>query len=140
MASHHPWTKRYNRRCYILAAIAVVVPLALIGMFYFLFRGIIPNKYYGFFGFMGLLGLGQLIWLFPVRRRIAKHDGEICGNCLFALADLPTEGICPECGSTYEIQQTRRYWQKDLTLKLKNPPPEPTPIEIPPPADEKTAP
>lgn len=131
MRANHPWTKRYRLRTYIVAGVAVVVPLALVGIFLFLFRGVIPNKYYGFFGLLGLVGVGQLIWLLPVRHRVAKHDGEICGNCLFVLTDLPTEGICPECGSTYEIQQTRSGWQQDLKLKLKNPPT---------PAQEKTAP
>ena len=34
-------------------------------------------------------------------KRAEQHDWFLCPWCRYALADLPDEGICPECGTRY---------------------------------------
>ena len=71
----------------------------------------------GFAGLFGLMGLIQLVWVIPVRRRVIAHKGRVCGNCLFALQGLPDEGVCPECGDEYEIENTIEGWESDFRMK-----------------------
>jgi len=59
----------------------------------------------------------QLYQFKRVKRLLIEHNGKVCGNCLFPLDGLDDEGVCPECGHPYEINQTIEDWRHDLALQ-----------------------
>jgi hypothetical protein len=84
---------------------------------------------------LGTLGLG---WLLPVaaitlatgavlaaitvadtsaqtRAALRRCRFQICPDCGYALSDLPTPGLCPECGRAYDHQALEFFWDAYLT-------------------------
>jgi hypothetical protein len=47
-------------------------------------------------------------------RRIRSLRGEVCPTCTYALRDLPPIGVCPECGTPYDIETCRAHWREQL--------------------------
>lgn len=42
---------------------------------------------------------------------VSRTSGACCVHCLYPLVNLPDRGICPECGSAFDIEETRRHWK-----------------------------
>jgi len=59
----------------------------------------------------------QIVQYKRVANLFRRHHGKICGNCLFPLEGLDDEGVCPECGHSYEIEKTIQGWQQDLNVR-----------------------
>jgi len=49
-------------------------------------------------------------------RELRTHEYRICQACGYLLVGLPDDGNCPECGSSYDRQETIRSWQNRLLL------------------------
>jgi len=43
-------------------------------------------------------------------RLLAEHDYCICSQCEYPVWALPSDGRCPECGTTFSHQELRQYW------------------------------
>lgn len=54
----------------------------------------------------------------PMRRRrmrklLRGHDYAVCLSCRYPLVGLADAGVCPECGTGYDVSETRRCWEED---------------------------
>ena len=72
----------------------------------------------GLFVGLGLIFGAWLVWsIFPstAKRRMVKRleecDYRLCLTCGYRLEDLPLKHVCPECGSTFDIEQVRAAWR-----------------------------
>lgn len=45
-----------------------------------------------------------------IRRSLAESKGRLCTNCAYNVSRLPPAGICPECGSMYDIEKDKVLW------------------------------
>ncbi|GAB5497521.1 MAG: hypothetical protein Phyf2KO_26010 [Phycisphaerales bacterium] len=120
MAHAHAWTRRHIKRAIWIVVICITGPMLISGgvlAYAFATGRWTPAQWLGLTGLFGLMGLIQLFWIVPVRRKIIAHGGVVCGNCLFALEGLPDEGVCPECGDEYEIENTIEGWESDFRMK-----------------------
>jgi hypothetical protein len=55
------------------------------------------------------------------RRALLDSDLRVCLRCLQILTGLPDEGICPECGTEYDIEQVRAAWEHEYpSLRLRH--------------------
>ena len=123
MASHHQWTRRHVKRTIWIVAICVALLLLISGCvvaYAFATKRWALTGWLGLTGLFGLSGLLQLFWVIPVRRKIIAHDGKVCGNCLFVLNGLGDQGICPECGDEFVLEETVAGWSKDFRMPLDN--------------------
>jgi predicted RNA-binding Zn-ribbon protein involved in translation (DUF1610 family) len=75
-----------------------------------------------------LIPLG-LVLLFPVLRRpyylsakrrfyarLRQDDFEVCQTCAYSLKGLPNLHRCPECGSVFHRDATRRSWENWMMM------------------------
>ena len=46
-----------------------------------------------------------------LKRHLLTNDCLVCLSCGYLLHGLPEEHICPECGTSYRIDELRRSWQ-----------------------------
>jgi len=54
-------------------------------------------------------------WRLEAYGRLLKaNDWAVCRECGYLLKGLPSEGICPECGTSYERQRLAQYWSRWL--------------------------
>ena len=44
------------------------------------------------------------------RRFIQRHSYEVCTQCGYVLSGLPSVHECPECGTSYDVQDVRHRW------------------------------
>lgn len=58
----------------------------------------------------GLIGSLQH-WINRTRRLVKANQFLCCESCLHPLYDLPTLGLCPECGTPYEHVQLQHRWR-----------------------------
>ena len=121
MPSTHAWTRRHIKRTIWIVVFCVVAPLlisSVVLVYAFATKRWSIAQWLGLTGLFGFVGLLQLFWIIPVRRKVIAHKGRVCGNCLFALAGLDTEGICPECGEPFAIEDTIKGWERDFRMSL----------------------
>lgn len=45
-----------------------------------------------------------------LRRRVLDDQGQLCLKCGYLLAGTGSPGICPECGTVFDINDTTRIW------------------------------
>jgi hypothetical protein len=45
------------------------------------------------------------------KRRVDRVDGRLCWQCMYDLSGGAPQGVCPECGTTYEIGELQRRWR-----------------------------
>jgi hypothetical protein len=46
-----------------------------------------------------------------LRARLRRADGRLCVYCRYTLKDLPSPGICPECGNAFPIDGHASRWE-----------------------------
>ena len=46
-----------------------------------------------------------------LRRRLISAQGRVCIHCRYALTDLPSPGICPECGQAFPADGHASVWK-----------------------------
>lgn len=57
-----------------------------------------------------------IIWFShrAIRRRMQAKvravEGRICWRCMYDLSALEMQGVCPECGTAYEVEELRKRW------------------------------
>lgn len=47
-----------------------------------------------------------------LKSRLLGADYRLCERCAYNLTGLPARHRCPECGSAYDIEQTRAIWKR----------------------------
>ncbi len=57
------------------------------------------------------------------RRIVDRGEVRLCPSCQYDLAELPEEGICPECGKAYCPSEIRERWLKIYEALEKKPGP-----------------
>ena len=114
--SKHPWTRRLYRSSLLglltLLLIPCIAGLALWAIY-------ADPKYLRLLILMVLANVVTFVQIYQFRRvrnLVLSHHGKVCGNCLFPLEGLEDEGPCPECGHSYDIEQTVLDWKHDLHL------------------------
>lgn len=45
------------------------------------------------------------------RAEARRHEYKMCSRCYSCLTGHPDEGVCPECGATYEISALKEFWK-----------------------------
>ena len=50
------------------------------------------------------------------RREAIACRGRMCLECRFPFPTDQTDGICPECGTLYDVRATRAAWRSELAL------------------------
>ncbi len=117
MRAKHPWTKRLHRYSLLGLLVLLLIPC---------FTGLVlwviyaDPKYARLLILMVLANVVTFLQIYQLRRvrnLFLVHRGKICGNCLFPLEGLDDEGVCPECGHSYEIEKTIQGWQQDLNVR-----------------------
>ena len=59
-----------------------------------------------------VLGLIFLLWIRPrLRTQVRGADGRLCVYCRYSLKDLPSPGICPECGKNFPLDGYASLWK-----------------------------
>lgn len=53
-----------------------------------------------------------------IQRAVASSNGRACLHCVHDLSGMGTSGKCPECGKTFELDQTLRGWNRVKMYKL----------------------
>lgn len=49
-----------------------------------------------------------------VVRHLKSHDMRFCAGCSYHLEGLGDKGVCPECGTTFEVSELREHWQSGI--------------------------
>ncbi len=61
-----------------------------------------------------LVVVGAVLWWFlfakRLRRRLAVSGGKLCVRCTFDLRGIGNHGVCPECGLSFDVEQTVQAW------------------------------
>lgn len=108
------------RRTAWIVGLGVGIPITLM---VFMLAGAVATgnwgiaRWAGLAGFSGLFGMTAVFTVLPGRRKVLAHKGCVCGNCLFPLEGLGDQGVCPECGHTFDIEKTIQGWQQDLEVR-----------------------
>lgn len=120
MSHVHPWTKRAVKRTIWTVILGVGIPLAAMTVI-LITAGVSGDwsiaRYSGIAGLSGFVGFAGMFYFMPGRRKVIKHKGRVCGNCLFLLEGLEDKGLCPECAHPYEIDKTIKGWERDLNIR-----------------------
>ena len=96
----------------LLPALLLAVYLGWISIFAFASLAA-PLLLLASIGWMLLL-VGRGIHRSKRLRELRKHEYRICQACGYLLVGLPDKGTCPECGSSYDRQETIRTWRNRM--------------------------
>ncbi len=96
------------------------VLFALMALAWVILRGPlgVPRGFLYRFGAL-VLGVVPLTVIWPVwllrtrhiRRALLDSEGRLCTHCAYDVSRLPPSGICPECGSGYDIEKDKPLWE-----------------------------
>ena len=113
-----PVIKRLGRKVQIVAGALLIFLILLPNLLGLLGVDLVQHAHYAPYIMAGLFGIGILIvrgsWKdIPLLTREAKaNDYCLCLICGYCLKGLPDEHRCPECGSTYDIEDVKRIWSE----------------------------
>ena len=115
-----PVVKRLEKKPWVVAGTLVVFTLLLPTLFYFLKIDPVQYADYASYVVVGLFVIGffimRRIWReIPALTLEARaNDYCLCLICGYCLKGLPEKHRCPECGTSYEIEDVKRKWSEYL--------------------------
>lgn len=110
-----PWRLR---RYYVVgfgwgAAIgAVAVPAALIFREWYLAGGLFSVAVALEIAIVAAVFILEARERAKLRIELTDHDQRLCLRCCYVLDGLSPTGVCPECGSPYDIAELRDGWRE----------------------------
>ena len=64
-----------------------------------------------FLGSQAIATVASVLLVRSIRKKVRRHDGEVCVRCVYALSGLPAPGVCPECGTSFPSDRHRSMWK-----------------------------